>query len=56
MVLTLVAFFSSVKFNISVVDVIWWNCSLVAAVVQFVYRKVCQTGVKSSRVSVQVLP
>lgn len=28
MVLTLVAFFSSVKFNISVIEVIWWNCVL----------------------------
>lgn len=45
---------SSVKFNISVVDVIWWKCSLVAAVTQFVYRNICQTGLENSRVSVQV--
>lgn len=40
-------FSSSVTFNMSVVDVIWWTCS--SAVI-------CQTGVKNSCVSVQVLP
>lgn len=49
-------FFSSVTFNMSVVDVIRWTCSSAAAVMQFVYWYICQTGVKYSCVSAQVLP